>query len=147
MKYDPQNPLSDSEVTALPENEFFEYIDTKAAYLKQFTQPLGQYQTKHFAALTKGDDGPRWEYLEELPQSNILEFNGVITRDMLIGVGAISKLNVHLILNPDTMTWDYGPDNQDYGWLGEGRQIYIQGIGVSLGNKQNTEGGYSWEYL
>ena len=56
MKYDPQNPLSDSEVTALPENEFFEYIDTKAAYLKQFTQPLGQYQTKHFAALTKGDE-------------------------------------------------------------------------------------------
>lgn len=98
-------------------------------------------------ALTKGDDGPRWEYLEELPQSNILEFNGMITRDVLIGIGAISKLNVHLILNPDTMTWDYGPDNQDYGWLGEGRQIYIQGIGVSLGNEQNTEGGYSWEYL
>ena len=56
MKYDPKNPLSDSEVTALPENEFFEYIDTKAAYLKQFTQPLGQYHTKHYAALTKGDE-------------------------------------------------------------------------------------------
>ena len=56
MKYDPQNPLTDSEITALPENEFFEYIDTKAAYLKQFTQPLGQYHTKHYAALTKGDE-------------------------------------------------------------------------------------------
>ena len=87
-----------------------------------------------------------WEYWDGTT-SNILEFNGRITGDMLIGIGATSKLNVHLILNPDTMTWDYGPDNQDYGWLGEGRQIYIQGIGVSLGNKQNTEGGYSWEYL
>ena len=98
-------------------------------------------------ALTKDDSGTRWEYLEESPQSNILEFNGMISEDMLIGVGAISILNVHLILNPDTMTWDYGPDNQDYGWLGEGRQIYIQGIGVSLKNKQTTEGDYSWERL
>jgi hypothetical protein len=56
MKYDPQKPLTDSEVTALPENEFFDYIDSKAAYLKQFTQPLGQYHTKHYAALTKGDE-------------------------------------------------------------------------------------------
>jgi hypothetical protein len=56
MKYDPQNPLTDSEVTALPENEFFDYIDSKAAYLKQFTQPLGQYHTKHYASLTKGDE-------------------------------------------------------------------------------------------
>jgi hypothetical protein len=56
MKYDPNTPLTDAEVTALPENEFFEYIDTKAAYLKQFTQPLGQYHTKHYAAITKGDE-------------------------------------------------------------------------------------------
>jgi hypothetical protein len=98
-------------------------------------------------ALTKDDDGPRWEYLEELPQSNNLEFNGMITRDMLIGIGAISKLNVHLLLNADKMTWNYGPDNQDYGWLAEGRRIYIQGIKVSLGNKETTEGGYTWEYL
>jgi hypothetical protein len=89
-----------------------------------------------------------WEYMEELPQSNNLEFNGRITRDMLINqAGAVSKFNVHLLLNADKMTWNYGPDNQDYGWLGEGRQIYIQGIGVSLGNKETTEGGYSWEYL
>jgi hypothetical protein len=66
---------------------------------------------------------------------------------MLIGIGAISKLNVHLLLNADKMTWNYGPDNQDYGWLAEGRRIYIQGIKVSLGNKETTEGGYTWEYL
>lgn len=56
MKYDPQNPLTDSEVASLSEDAFFEYIDTKAAYLKQFTRPLGSYQTKHFAAWTKGDN-------------------------------------------------------------------------------------------
>jgi hypothetical protein len=55
MKYDPQNPLTDSEVTSLSEDAFFEYIDSKSAYLKQFTRPLGSYQTKHFAAWTKGD--------------------------------------------------------------------------------------------
>ena len=55
MKYDPQNPLTDSEVTSLSEDAFFEYIDSKAAYLKQFTRPLGSYETKHFAAWTKGD--------------------------------------------------------------------------------------------
>jgi hypothetical protein len=87
-----------------------------------------------------------WEYWDGTTSNN-LEFNGMITRDMLIGIGAISKLNVHLLLDNITMTWNYGPDNQDYDWLGEGRQIYIQGIGVSLGNKQNTEGGYSWERL
>ena len=91
-------------------------------------------------------DYGNWEYMEELPQSNNLEFNGMITRDMLIGVGTTSKFNVHLLLNADKMTWNYGPDNQDYGWLGEGRQIYIQGIKVSLSNKR-TELGYTWEYL
>jgi hypothetical protein len=72
------------------------------------------------------DGGLKWEYMEELPQSNNLEFNGRITRDMLINdAAAVSKFNVHLLLNADKMTWNYGPDNQDYGWLGEGRQIYI----------------------
>jgi hypothetical protein len=89
----------------------------------------------------------KWEYWDG-ETSNILEFNGMITRDMLINEDAdVSKYNVHLLLDTDKMTWNYGPDNQDYGWLGEGRQIYIQGIGVSLGNKETTEGGYSWDYI
>ena len=56
MKYNPESELSDEQVTALPEDEFFEYIDSKAAYLKQFTQPLGQYHTKQYASLTKGGE-------------------------------------------------------------------------------------------
>ena len=55
MIYDPNNELSDEQLSKLDENEFFEYLDTKAAHLKQFTRPLGSYETKHFAAWTKGE--------------------------------------------------------------------------------------------
>jgi hypothetical protein len=55
MIYDPKNELTDVELSALNEKEFFEYLDSKAKHLKQFTRPLGSYETKHFAAWTKGD--------------------------------------------------------------------------------------------
>jgi hypothetical protein len=55
MIYDPNRELTDTELSALDEKEFFEYLDSKANYLKQFTRPLGSYETKHFAAWTKGD--------------------------------------------------------------------------------------------
>ena len=55
MIYDPNNELSDIEMSALSEKEFFEYLDLKAKHLKQFTRPLGSYETKHFAAWTKGE--------------------------------------------------------------------------------------------
>jgi len=48
--------LTDEELSKLSEDELFEYLDAKAAYLKQFTEPLGTYQTKHFAAITKGEE-------------------------------------------------------------------------------------------
>lgn len=54
MKYNPNEELTDVQMKELSENEFFEYLDTKAAYLKGFTQPLGQYHTKQFASITKG---------------------------------------------------------------------------------------------
>lgn len=56
MKYDPQNELTDAQMNALGEKDFFEYLDSKAAYLKQFTMPLGEYHTKHFLAQTKGSE-------------------------------------------------------------------------------------------
>ena len=84
-----------------------------------------------------------WEYWDG--PINI-EFNGIITKEMLIGGDVVSKYNVHLILDNNTMTWNYGPGNEDYGWLGEGKQMYIQGLKVSLTNKR-TEEGYSWDYL
>ena len=59
MKFDPQNELTESELNELGEKDFdafLAYLDDKAAYLKQFTRPLGTYQTKNFAALTKGSE-------------------------------------------------------------------------------------------
>jgi hypothetical protein len=55
MIYNPNNELSDEQMKELSEADFFEYLDTKAAYLKQFTAPIGQYHAKQFAALTKGE--------------------------------------------------------------------------------------------
>jgi hypothetical protein len=56
MKYDPKNELTDEQMKALSEDDFFKYLDEKAAYLKQFTQPLGQYHAKQFASQTKGTE-------------------------------------------------------------------------------------------
>jgi hypothetical protein len=48
--------LSEEELFQLPENEFMEYLDRKAAYLKGFTRPLGTYHTKQFMAQTVGGE-------------------------------------------------------------------------------------------
>lgn len=47
--------LSDEQLKLLSEEEFFAYLDAKAAYLKQFTVPLGEYHTKQFLSQTVGD--------------------------------------------------------------------------------------------
>jgi thiaminase len=57
MKYDPNNELTDEQMEALSEDEFFEYLDTKAEYLKQFTKPLGEYHSKRYAAVTAAHQG------------------------------------------------------------------------------------------
>jgi hypothetical protein len=54
MKYDPQNELTDEQLKELSEDDFFEYLDTKAAYLKEITVPLDQYHVKKYASVTMG---------------------------------------------------------------------------------------------
>lgn len=49
MKYDPENELTEEQMTQLSEDEFFEYLDTKAEYLKQFSKPLPGYYLKRYA--------------------------------------------------------------------------------------------------
>ncbi len=56
ITYNPNNELTDAQLKELSEDDFFSYLDQKAAHLKQFTRPLGSYETKHFAAWTKGDN-------------------------------------------------------------------------------------------
>lgn len=54
MKYNPEQELTQNELNCLSEADFFEYLDTKAKYLKQFTRPLDTYHAKTFAALSNG---------------------------------------------------------------------------------------------
>tara|TARA_B100001564_G_C20013715_1_gene391419 strand:- start:108 stop:377 length:270 start_codon:yes stop_codon:yes gene_type:complete len=62
MIYDPNNPLSDKELDKIAEEDFdkfLEYLDSKTAYLKQFTKPLSSYHTKRFASLDKATRGEK----------------------------------------------------------------------------------------
>lgn len=57
MIYDPNNELTDEQLSQLSEDEFFEYLDTKAEHLSQFTRPLGTYHTKRYASLSAATNG------------------------------------------------------------------------------------------
>ena len=57
MIYDPKNVLTDAELSKLDEKEFFEYLDSKANHLKQFTRPLEGYHTKRFAGISAAIEG------------------------------------------------------------------------------------------
>ena len=88
-----------------------------------------------------------FEVLKE-PKNNsdIIEFNGMVTKDMIFMGDTESKFNVHLLLDTNKMTWVYGPDNQDDGWMGQGQSIIIDGEYVVLSMLSSEEGEYSWGY-
>lgn len=54
MKYNPKNELTEEQLKGLSEDEFFEYLDSKAAYLKKNTIPLDEYHTKRYMAISNG---------------------------------------------------------------------------------------------
>lgn len=86
-----------------------------------------------------------WEYWDG-SSLDTLEYNGIITKDMTLDSSDGSKYNVHLILNTDNMTWNYGPDNVDFAWIGQGKQISINGIKVDLKIGRSGDG-FAWYYL
>jgi uncharacterized protein with von Willebrand factor type A (vWA) domain len=56
IQFDPNNELSEKELDALADanfDDFLNYLDQKAAHLKQFTKPLDPYHLKRFASQTK----------------------------------------------------------------------------------------------
>ena len=57
MIYDPNNELTEEQMMSLSEDEFFEYIDSKAEYLKKFSKPLDTYHLKQFNAADMGQRG------------------------------------------------------------------------------------------
>lgn len=56
MKYNPNTPLTENEINRLSDEDMFEYLDSKALYLKQFSRPLDTYHTKQFLSATKGGE-------------------------------------------------------------------------------------------
>lgn len=56
MKYNPDTPLTEDEINKLSDDDMFEYLDSKALYLKQFSRPLDTYHAKQFLSATKGGD-------------------------------------------------------------------------------------------
>ena len=60
MIYDPNNPLTDSQLDELAEKDFdkfLEYLDAKSEYLRQDIRPLNAYETKKMASLTAAFNG------------------------------------------------------------------------------------------
>jgi hypothetical protein len=83
MKYNPNEELTDEQLKELSEDAFFEYIDTKAAYLKQFTRPLESYHTKRFAGAGAAFEGrnitnEELEYAKKIGKEN---FNARMERE------------------------------------------------------------------
>lgn len=56
MKYNPHRPLTELEINQLDDDVLFDYLDSRAAYLKNFSKPLDTYHAKQFLAATKGGE-------------------------------------------------------------------------------------------
>jgi len=56
MNYNPDTPLTEEQVNKLNDDELFEYLDSRAEYLKKYSRPLDTYHTKQFLAATKGGE-------------------------------------------------------------------------------------------
>lgn len=53
---------TDDELKHMSEDELFEYLDAKAAYLKQHTSPLSSYKTKKFASIGAAISNTEFDY-------------------------------------------------------------------------------------
>lgn len=53
---------TDEELKGMSEDELFEYLDAKAAHLKQHTSPLSSYYTKKFASVGAAISNTQFDY-------------------------------------------------------------------------------------
>jgi hypothetical protein len=53
---------TDEELKQMNDAELFEYLDAKAAYLKQHTSPLSSYHTKRFASISSAISNTEFDY-------------------------------------------------------------------------------------
>ena len=53
---------TDEELKGMSDDELFEYLDAKAAHLKQHTSPLSSYKTKKFASIGAAISNTEFDY-------------------------------------------------------------------------------------
>jgi len=53
---------TDEELKQMSDVELFEYLDAKAAHLKQHTSPLSSYHTKRFASISSAISNTEFDY-------------------------------------------------------------------------------------
>ena len=53
---------TDEELKQMTESELFEYLDNKAAFLKQHTRPLSGYLTKKYASISSAVTNSEFDY-------------------------------------------------------------------------------------
>jgi hypothetical protein len=53
---------TDEELKQMTDSELFEYLDNKAAFLKQHTRPLSGYLTKKYASISSAVTNSEFDY-------------------------------------------------------------------------------------
>lgn len=53
---------TDEELEQMSDEELFEYLDAKAAHLKEHTSPLSSYHTKRFASIGSAISNTEFDY-------------------------------------------------------------------------------------
>jgi hypothetical protein len=53
---------TDEELKQMSDEQLFEYLDNKAAYLKQHTRPLSGYLTKKYASISSAVSNREFDY-------------------------------------------------------------------------------------
>ena len=53
---------TDEELKQMSDEQLFEYLDNKAAYLKQHTRPLSGYLTKKYASISSAVTNSEFDY-------------------------------------------------------------------------------------
>jgi hypothetical protein len=53
---------TDEQLKIMNDEELFDYLDAKAAYLKQHTSPLSSYHTKRFASVSSAIGNTEFDY-------------------------------------------------------------------------------------
>lgn len=89
MKYNPEQELTQNELNCLDEKEFFEYLDSKAEYLKTKSKPLSAHLVKNYAYMTEAvsnmdGNGEIHNIVNNTALETIIRQNKELSDDLLV---------------------------------------------------------------